>query len=246
MDYIFSAEQIEIPTDLPGVMKAWTKEVIRYNPKDVLSFSRQYFEAMSKGSEELEKFLEKHEQAALGVVSSTNRRASVPGPAAGSSMIAKPLLQPGEALTMSMHVVENRDHGSIREIEKVHSDHGVMAAGELQGLAPNDRKRLIYKKAFDRYDRDQSGSMDTSELYHLLADLKWDNGAEALEQACRVLDKDSDGTIDLEEFLTWTEYAWNFQALSGPNRKSSLSVAQGDHKRSKGKRRKSLLDIVGE
>jgi hypothetical protein len=29
MDYIFSAEQIEVPKDLAGITKAWTKEVIR-------------------------------------------------------------------------------------------------------------------------------------------------------------------------------------------------------------------------
>jgi hypothetical protein len=29
MDYIFSAEQIEVPKDLAGITKAWTKEVTR-------------------------------------------------------------------------------------------------------------------------------------------------------------------------------------------------------------------------
>lgn len=50
---IFSAEQIVVPPDLPGVLKDWTKEVIRKNPTDLLKFSAEYFadraEASRKG-----------------------------------------------------------------------------------------------------------------------------------------------------------------------------------------------------
>ena len=50
---IFSAEQIVVPPDLPGVLKDWTKEVIRKNPSDLLKFSAEYFAARAaetKGS----------------------------------------------------------------------------------------------------------------------------------------------------------------------------------------------------
>lgn len=41
---IFSAEQIIVPPALPGILKEWTKEVIRVNPQDMLQFSADYFQ----------------------------------------------------------------------------------------------------------------------------------------------------------------------------------------------------------
>jgi hypothetical protein len=41
---IFSADQIEVPADLPAILKDFSKEVIRSNPKDLIKFSREYFE----------------------------------------------------------------------------------------------------------------------------------------------------------------------------------------------------------
>jgi hypothetical protein len=41
---IFSAEQIEVPAALPAILKDFSKEVIRNNPKDLVKFSREYFE----------------------------------------------------------------------------------------------------------------------------------------------------------------------------------------------------------
>ena len=40
---MYSAEQIVIPPSLPGILKEWTKEVIRKNPDDVIEFSAAYF-----------------------------------------------------------------------------------------------------------------------------------------------------------------------------------------------------------
>ena len=45
---IFSAEQIEVPDDFPGILKNFTKEVVRANPENMIAFSRQYFEEMLK------------------------------------------------------------------------------------------------------------------------------------------------------------------------------------------------------
>ena len=42
---IFSAEQIEVPQQLPEILKNFSKEVIRNNPEDLVKFSRDYFEA---------------------------------------------------------------------------------------------------------------------------------------------------------------------------------------------------------
>ena len=40
---IWCAEQIAVSPDLPGVLKEYTKAVIRENPNDVLAFSAEYF-----------------------------------------------------------------------------------------------------------------------------------------------------------------------------------------------------------
>lgn len=42
---IFSADQIEVPAELPEILKNFSKEVIRQNPKDIVQFARKYFEA---------------------------------------------------------------------------------------------------------------------------------------------------------------------------------------------------------
>jgi hypothetical protein len=63
-------------------------------------------------------------------------------------------------------------------------------------------------------------------------------------QAKTILDKDSNGTIDLAEFMGWSEYAFTAQALAGAARNSpnsSLSV-----KPAKRVRRKSSLIVLTE
>jgi len=57
MDRIYSSEQIQVPPTLPGILKAYTKEVIRYNPRDIIAFSRDYFAHMCEGPESLQEFL---------------------------------------------------------------------------------------------------------------------------------------------------------------------------------------------
>ena len=42
---IFSADQIEVPPELPEILKDFSKEVIRSNPADLVKFSREYFES---------------------------------------------------------------------------------------------------------------------------------------------------------------------------------------------------------
>ena len=41
---IFCAEQIEVPPELPNILKNYSKAVIRNNPNDIIDFSRKYFE----------------------------------------------------------------------------------------------------------------------------------------------------------------------------------------------------------
>ena len=43
VDRIFSAEQIEVHPELAGIIKDYTKAVIKGNPDDLLEFSWKYF-----------------------------------------------------------------------------------------------------------------------------------------------------------------------------------------------------------
>lgn len=45
---IFSAEQIIVPDEFPGIIKNYTKEVIRNGPDNIVTFSRMYFEELLK------------------------------------------------------------------------------------------------------------------------------------------------------------------------------------------------------
>ncbi|ESO83256.1 hypothetical protein LOTGIDRAFT_204839 [Lottia gigantea] len=45
----YCSQQIAIPTDLPDILKQFTKAAIRTQPKDVLAWSAAYFRAMSNG-----------------------------------------------------------------------------------------------------------------------------------------------------------------------------------------------------
>jgi len=49
MDSLYCSDQIEVPPQLPAILKAWAKEVIRYQPQDITTFSKDYFTALSSG-----------------------------------------------------------------------------------------------------------------------------------------------------------------------------------------------------
>ncbi|XP_029978642.1 ropporin-1-like protein isoform X2 [Sphaeramia orbicularis] len=48
-DTMYCAQQINIPPELPDILKNFTKAAIRTQPKDVLVWSAAYFSALSKG-----------------------------------------------------------------------------------------------------------------------------------------------------------------------------------------------------
>ena len=49
---IFSADQIVVPPELPGILKDFSKEVIRENPEDLIAFSKEWFEGKVKEQQE--------------------------------------------------------------------------------------------------------------------------------------------------------------------------------------------------
>lgn len=44
---IYCVGQIIIPNGLPGLLKAFAKEAIRHNPKDIETFAWRYFEKLA-------------------------------------------------------------------------------------------------------------------------------------------------------------------------------------------------------
>lgn len=88
------------------------------------------------------------------------------------------------------------------------------------------RKREIYTQAFKVYDTDGSNSIDAGELGSLLKDLGWKVADEDVEEALQSLDADGNGDIDLDEFLNWSNYAWEKYVLHSPaKRKPKDKVA---------------------
>lgn len=89
------------------------------------------------------------------------------------------------------------------------------------------RKREIYAECFKKYDADGSNSIDVSELGSLLKDMGWNVTDADVVEALKVLDKDGNGDIDLDEFLHWSSYAWEKFVLQSPVR-TKLNV-KNDH-----------------
>ncbi|XP_061569491.1 ropporin-1-like protein [Cololabis saira] len=48
-DTIYCAQQVHIPPELPGILKAFTKAAIRTQPQDVLVWAEAYFTALANG-----------------------------------------------------------------------------------------------------------------------------------------------------------------------------------------------------
>ena len=69
-------------------------------------------------------------------------------------------------------------------------------------------KREIYKKVFEEIDADNSGEVDADELPLLFSKLGWTISDEAIAHALSYLDEDSNGNIDLDEFMKLSKYAW--------------------------------------
>jgi Ca2+-binding EF-hand superfamily protein len=87
------------------------------------------------------------------------------------------------------------------------------------GTVTDPKKREIYAACFQKYDVDGSNSMDASELQSLLTDMGWTNVTNAdVQEALAVLDQDGNGTIELDEFLQWSLYAWETFVLQSPGR----------------------------
>lgn len=83
--------------------------------------------------------------------------------------------------------------------------------------------RETVRAAFAFYDADSSGTIDAAELRSLVADLGGYLTDKELATALSSLDRDGNGTIDEDEFLTW----WTAQSddLDGDGQVGELERA---------------------
>ena len=64
--------------------------------------------------------------------------------------------------------------------------------------------REVVEKAFQRYDKDNSGSIDINEVSEMMREeLHEPIDGQELEACMEEMDKDGNGVIDFEEFLDW-------------------------------------------
>ena len=67
--------------------------------------------------------------------------------------------------------------------------------------AISDDQRAKLKAAFDSFDADNSGSMDTSELSVLMRRMGYEPSDDELKKVLAEVDADGSGEIDFDEFL---------------------------------------------
>mmetsp|Transcript_121 Transcript_121/g.211 ORF Transcript_121/g.211 Transcript_121/m.211 type:complete len:537 (-) Transcript_121:3610-5220(-) len=98
--------------------------------------------------------------------------------------------------------------------------------GDWAGSHGENDGGVSIEKVFERYDRDRSGDIDSSELAVVLADLGVEVTDAALKEAFQLLDANGDGRISFEEFGRW----WRRDEVQYTIKRSDeiLSLATGD------------------
>merc|ERR1711939_1170521 len=71
-------------------------------------------------------------------------------------------------------------------------------ASELKQLT--DEQKAELREAFDLFDTDGSGAVDSSELHTAMKALGFEPKKEEIAKMVREMDKDGDATVDFEEF----------------------------------------------
>lgn len=71
-----------------------------------------------------------------------------------------------------------------------------------------EQKLEEIKKEFDFFDEDNNGSINFKEFRRLLTTLSPKTTVEQAAEGFSIVDTNSDGNIDLEEFVTWWKSNW--------------------------------------
>lgn len=108
------------------------------------------------------------------------------------------LTSPVQENKQSGKITNKTNHQDHNSSNKRRRPHTIMASTTLT------TDPVIIQSLFKKYDADNSGTIDTSELESLLTDLNITLKTEYEKRAILMLvDKDGSGTISLDEFLSW-------------------------------------------
>lgn len=77
----------------------------------------------------------------------------------------------------------------------------------------SDAPERVLKSVFQKYDKDNSGCINSFELKNLCYDLGYYLNGDEVKLTLQILDKDGSGTIDFNEFLTFWRDSTKFQKL---------------------------------
>ena len=102
---------------------------------------------------------------------------------------------------LAHEIIKRRNWKTIAQFQIEHAAREKAAA---QKKARMDSMREVVQKAFDRYDKDHSGSIDINEVSEMMREeLHEPMDGQDLEECMTEMDKDGNGVIDFEEFLDW-------------------------------------------
>lgn len=100
------------------------------------------------------------------------------------------------------------EKGALRRGSSENIQQGEQANNHTSDIAapdPESRKFAVFRDVFAKYDEDNSGEIDSDELKAIFEELGWDHSDQAVTDALKILDEDTNGTIELEEFLRWSD-----------------------------------------
>lgn len=182
MEEIFSADQILVPPALPTIMKNYTKEVIRFQPKDILAFSYLYFQAITDG--ELDDFI-------ANVAPNINDAAEPTAePAAEDPEAEEPAAEAAAEPSIRGETAEPAAEAPAELAAETVVNDGAALAKQVSEL-------------FATLDKNGNGFLCFSEINSWVR--SGENQLQALEgkssmKVCKLLNKDGDAKVTEEEF----------------------------------------------
>ena len=91
-----------------------------------------------------------------------------------------------------------------KTIAQFQAEHAAKEKAAMEKKARLDAMREVVQIAFQRYDKDNSGSIDINEVSEMMREeLHEPIEGQELEACMEEMDKDGNGVIDFEEFLDW-------------------------------------------
>lgn len=98
-----------------------------------------------------------------------------------------------------LYFVSNHNNEPILIIDTLTSLFFVMAADTKN--VPSEEKTASYKETFDLFDKDQNGTISTSELGSIMRAVGHNPTEQDLEDILKEIDKDNSGAVEFDEFV---------------------------------------------